>query len=726
MTHHIMTDENIKLTVRSLDNKLRDLVNWKRFALYLPGIKQSDIELIVAEKRDDIVEQRLQLFGRWLSLYPNASWQNVVAALEKADELKIAHELKTTFKLSCIPVLPNHQSDDHSKRREVEVTEDIVKDLDKLNSTFQALTIKSQRAVENEECSLDDLLMYIEQQRAYKLTGLQSVNTSRQFFGIIKPHYTFLNCYLLVNMVLSLLPSVSESAKNYRVEVEQFKQTTKVKSLHKTLKRFFDDSMSNDTVKVTILLQNVWGECNMWLVEVLVQTLFRLKSPDECRWFRVLPGSLCLVFLAHEDLLQALIDNSKQMIQFMKLMGVISLEVGTILLPIKGGDNYSFEKSLLQAAKKGNTEAVTFLIKHLNVDINVQSTEEPTTLLVEEDDTCHTPDNETFYSKWDSCFTALMIASYNNDTTMMKLLLEYGANPNIQSNLGYTALTYSCLFGSLKSTNILLEYDAEIDLTKYHSGGNDSSAFHSTSSVGYTEVFAMLLEINLYFNPIKGVTPLYVACEKGYINVLERLLKEKADPNAPIATGATPLYVASQNGHLKIVERLLEAEANPDTPCNTGETPLFIACQNGHLKIVERLLEARVRLNIQCDTGETPLFIASQNGHIEIVQRLLDQQANPNILCNDKTSPLFVACQDGFLEIVDMLLKAKANPNIPRETGATPIYIASQEGHLEVVKRLLKTNLNFSTETKSGATPLMVASYNGHFEIVRLLSAKFI
>ena len=49
-----MSDKPVSLTVRDLDDNLRDLVKWKRFALYLPGIDQSDIEVIAIEKRDDV------------------------------------------------------------------------------------------------------------------------------------------------------------------------------------------------------------------------------------------------------------------------------------------------------------------------------------------------------------------------------------------------------------------------------------------------------------------------------------------------------------------------------------------------------------------------------------------------------------------------------------------------------------------------------------------------
>ena len=93
LPHLLMSDKPVSLTVRDLDDHLRDLVKWKRFALYLPGIDQSDIEVIVTEKRDDVAEQKLRLFSKWLSVHPKATWQDVTQALEKADEFTIANKL---------------------------------------------------------------------------------------------------------------------------------------------------------------------------------------------------------------------------------------------------------------------------------------------------------------------------------------------------------------------------------------------------------------------------------------------------------------------------------------------------------------------------------------------------------------------------------------------------------------------------------------------------------
>ena len=722
-----MSDKPVSLTVRDLDDHLRDLVKWKRFALYLPGIDQSDIEVIVTEKRDDVAEQKLLLFSKWLSVHPKATWQDVTQALEKADEFTIANKLGMKLLPPGISLaVPPHQTVDNTTKEEVEVTEDIVEELDRLNTSFETLTLESEKAFENGECSLSEVVTYIKHRRAYKICGLTEVKNVAEFFDVIKPHYTFLNCYLLVNLALSFLPSLKQNAQEYVGKVEEFKKGTKVRSVYRILTQFYNKAKFKNNVEVTIKLQNVWGECNMWLVEVLVQTLFRLNSPDECKWFRVLPGSLCVVFMVHEDMLITLMDKREQKIQFMELMGVISLDTRNSFFSVSEDNvEYTFEQSLIEATKAGNTEAVEFLIKQLHVDANTRNNEESTASLKKEADKWHEEDNGNIYFKHDAGSTALMIACCNNDTDIVKLLLENSADPNIQSNSGFTALIYASCIGSIDCVRILLDHNADINLKKYNSG---SSALFFASYTGNVKLVKLLLKhgsVNSNIQRNDGVTPLYIASHNGHLEIVERLLKENANPNIPCETGATPLYIASQNGHLEIVERLLQEKANPNAPRKTGATPLYVASQKGHLEIVERLLKENANPNTLLETGATPLFIASQNGHLEIVEKLLKENTNLNTLHETGATPLYIASQNGHLEIVEKLLKKSANPNTPCDGGSTPLYIASQKGHLKIVERLLKENANPNTPHDNGATPLYIASQNGHLEIVdRLLEEK--
>lgn len=86
-------------TVAELNKSLKELVKWREFAIYLPGIEYSQTEIIKEDKRDDVVEQKMALYDKWLKTYSDALWDHVVNALEKADENTIAKQVKEKYVL---------------------------------------------------------------------------------------------------------------------------------------------------------------------------------------------------------------------------------------------------------------------------------------------------------------------------------------------------------------------------------------------------------------------------------------------------------------------------------------------------------------------------------------------------------------------------------------------------------------------------------------------------
>ena len=83
-----------KPTVLKLVEYLVDLIGWIKFAQYLPGIKESHIQKIEQEK-GKVDDQKRALYNKWLQVYPDASWNDVIEALEKAERKDIALTIKT-------------------------------------------------------------------------------------------------------------------------------------------------------------------------------------------------------------------------------------------------------------------------------------------------------------------------------------------------------------------------------------------------------------------------------------------------------------------------------------------------------------------------------------------------------------------------------------------------------------------------------------------------------
>ncbi len=138
------------------------------------------------------------------------------------------------------------------------------------------------------------------------------------------------------------------------------------------------------------------------------------------------------------------------------------------------------------------------------------------------------------------------------------------------------------------------------------------------------------------------------ACLNGHLSIVNRLLEhERVNPSSMLNYA---IGYASSRGHLEIVKRLLEDErVDPIGACNFA---IRTACENGHLHIVELLLENGLVSPV--GVGNHSFLMACKNGHSSVVERLLrDERVDPTE--NDHIS-LFYACEKGRLEVVKLLL----------------------------------------------------------------------
>ena len=61
----------------------------------------------------------------------------------------------------------------------------------------------------------------------------------------------------------------------------------------------------------------------------------------------------------------------------------------------------------------------------------------------------------------------------------------------------------------------------------------------------------------------------------------------EADINKRNSVGDTPLFIACEKGYISIIKYLMEQGADINTVDNLGRTILDTACYNGHITIVK-------------------------------------------------------------------------------------------------------------------------------------------
>ena len=208
---------------------------------------------------------------------------------------------------------------------------------------------------------------------------------------------------------------------------------------------------------------------------------------------------------------------------------------------------------------------------------------------------------------------------------------------------------------------------------------------------GHAQLIAISLGSELISQSILD-RGLQKAAGSGQLDIVERLLQEKADVNSidviefDMPYSGTALQAAAGGGHLKVIERLLQANADVNATMSSGWTALQIAATYGDLDIVEILLQANADVNAT-DGGKTALHLAARDGHVEVVERLLHANADVNTTGNAGTA-LQSAASHGHLDVVKRLLQANADVNATRSGGWTALHLAVKGGHEDVVKRL--------------------------------------
>ena len=100
------------------------------------------------------------------------------------------------------------------------------------------------------------------------------------------------------------------------------------------------------------------------------------------------------------------------------------------------------------------------------------------------------------------------------------------------------------------------------------------------------------MDVNIQVN---GYTMLAYAAAEGHEKIVDLFLSRGASVDNPIklpngAIGGTPLFLAAGRGHINIVQKLLKEGANPHYKTQEGNTPITIALHQGHKEIAELLV----------------------------------------------------------------------------------------------------------------------------------------
>ncbi|KAH7382754.1 ankyrin repeat-containing domain protein [Phaeosphaeria sp. MPI-PUGE-AT-0046c] len=269
--------------------------------------------------------------------------------------------------------------------------------------------------------------------------------------------------------------------------------------------------------------------------------------------------------------------------------------------------------------------------------------------------------------------TPLYVAAVHGQNSMLKLLLDRGADPNVHGgDLDYPLIA-AVLAKHEEAATLLLKYGADPNLCSGEFGTALQTAFRER----HRDLVRILIDAGakipaadtfklspLYMASSNGNkwSPIQVAAETGHIEIVKLLLQNGADKNSLDRTSLSPLHRAAFGGHLQVAKLLLDHGAFLNAPDLYGLTPFDDAANQG------------ADIDTRDYDGRTPLYKACSRGELRLARFLLDKGAD------------LIASSAGHTEIVEALIDHGADISIPNEAGWLPLNMAAEYGYVNEVR----------------------------------------
>ncbi|MBW2961966.1 ankyrin repeat domain-containing protein [Mesonia aestuariivivens] len=355
-------------------------------------------------------------------------------------------------------------------------------------------------------------------------------------------------------------------------------------------------------------------------------------------------------------------------------------------------------------------EAITYLLNLKEVDVNKR-----------------THDGRSY----------LVWAAYKGNFSVIKYLVDHGADVNAKGTHGFGAITFAAYAG-VEDQRI---YDYLTD--------NGLSIQQKTKG-GATAILLIMqklknLEMINYFKK-KGLDlnskdddgngAFHYAAKGGNIKVMHALIESGIDYKTKNKLGGNAILVASQgmrgaSPKLETFKYLEKTGINPNIVNKNGETPLILLSRrNKDVSLIKYFLEKGVDANQTNTDGNNALINAAAGNNLEIVKILEERTTNKNHQNNEGQTALMKAVSGNSIEVVSYLIKKGAKIDVQDKDGNNLIYYwansakRSRDGKVTPPKKekltlLLENGLELTKPQPNGNTLLHVAVQNNNLELAQ-------
>lgn len=288
---------------------------------------------------------------------------------------------------------------------------------------------------------------------------------------------------------------------------------------------------------------------------------------------------------------------------------------------------------------------------------------------------------------------SLILAAKNGFRECARVLLEHGADPNVECWTG-TVLYHAVSRGHVDVVRLLFEnekYKLDVDsLGKVPRDGGEMLLLRAVST-GNADLVSLLIRHGAMtvdsVYPLSSQftkTPLSRACAEGHLAVVKLLLEEhKADVNyTGDEQSDMPLLAAVYENELEVLDYLLQTHSDhidASWAAGDGISPLHLAVRYPRLTATLLAMKRAPEVDSPSDFG-TALFIAAAAGNASTVEVLLRNDPKPDI---------------------DLVFEDRKGAK-PSQVGYTALQYACKMLHTECVRLLLRAGASSSLTNRDG------------------------
>lgn len=323
----------------------------------------------------------------------------------------------------------------------------------------------------------------------------------------------------------------------------------------------------------------------------------------------------------------------------------------------------------------------------------------------------------------------------SGNISLVKSLLNKGADINTENNYGGSALTVSLRNNRKTLAKFLIEKGIDIHKIERIPGEEDEpyykSAFIIATEQNDTEMMRLLLKkgAKISYQPGCDGSPMLTASKNNNVEAIKLLIEMGADVNEKVRGGDTPLLNAVCYNSMEVAKILIEKGADVNEKAY-GRTALLWALGTGSEKTALLLIEKGADIFAKSEhteysflnheDGNSALHFASAQNLKNVVVLLVERGLDVNYKNSNGSTPLHVANS----ELVSLLVENGSNVNEKNNQGVTRLHRDAWDGKWDVVNYLLNNKASIDAISNEGETPLMYAIEEGEFKTVKLLLNK--